>query len=126
MATTAGGLPYPVGGDKVVEGDDAIKALADALEVRTAGAMFQGGQVIVTCNSAGGWGLTFPRPFNAGASPLGLAIDGGADGTGIRVLGVMTPLTHTGMSGVARDAQGGAAAANAAIRITYYAFGVAP
>jgi hypothetical protein len=32
MATTAGGLPYPVGTDKVVDGDDAIKALALAQE----------------------------------------------------------------------------------------------
>lgn len=28
MATTPNGLPYPVGTDKVVDGDDAIKALA--------------------------------------------------------------------------------------------------
>jgi len=33
MATTPGGLPYPVGTDLVVNGDDAIKALADALDV---------------------------------------------------------------------------------------------
>ena len=34
MATTPGGLPYPVGTDKVVDGDDAIKALALALDPR--------------------------------------------------------------------------------------------
>lgn len=32
MATTAGGLPYPVGTDKVVDGDDAIKNLALATD----------------------------------------------------------------------------------------------
>lgn len=32
MATTPGGLPYPVGTDLVVNGDDAIKALAEALD----------------------------------------------------------------------------------------------
>ena len=32
MATTPGGLPYPVGTDKVVDGDNAIRALAEALE----------------------------------------------------------------------------------------------
>lgn len=32
MATTPGGLPYPVGTDKVVDGDDAIKALALAVD----------------------------------------------------------------------------------------------
>jgi hypothetical protein len=31
-ATTPGGLPYPVGTDKVVDGDDAIKALALAVD----------------------------------------------------------------------------------------------
>lgn len=34
MALTSGGLPYPVGTDKVVDGDDAIKALALALDPR--------------------------------------------------------------------------------------------
>jgi hypothetical protein len=32
MATTPNGLPYPVGTDKVVDGDDAIKALATFLD----------------------------------------------------------------------------------------------
>lgn len=32
MATTANGLPYPIGTDLVVNGDDAIKALAEALD----------------------------------------------------------------------------------------------
>jgi len=32
MALTPGGLPYPVGTDKVVDGDDAIHALALALD----------------------------------------------------------------------------------------------
>jgi len=31
MATTPNGLPYPVGTDRVMDGDDAIKALATAL-----------------------------------------------------------------------------------------------
>jgi len=34
MATTPGGLPYPVGTDKVVDGDDAIHALAVAVDER--------------------------------------------------------------------------------------------
>jgi hypothetical protein len=31
---TAGGLPYPTGTDKVRDGDNAMKALADALQLR--------------------------------------------------------------------------------------------
>jgi hypothetical protein len=34
MATTPGGLPYPIGTDKVVDGDNAIEALARALDPR--------------------------------------------------------------------------------------------
>jgi hypothetical protein len=34
MATTPGGLPYPVGTDKVVDGDDAIRNLATAVDTR--------------------------------------------------------------------------------------------
>lgn len=33
MATTANGLPYPVGTDHVIDGDDAIKALAEKLDL---------------------------------------------------------------------------------------------
>lgn len=36
MATTSGGLPYPTGTDKVVDGDNAIQALAEAVEARFA------------------------------------------------------------------------------------------
>lgn len=32
MANTAKGYPYPVGTDRVMDGDDAIKALAEAIE----------------------------------------------------------------------------------------------
>ncbi len=34
MALTASGLPYPVGTDLVKDGDNVIKALSDALELR--------------------------------------------------------------------------------------------
>lgn len=34
MALTTNGLPYPVGTDLVVDGDDAIRALAEALDPR--------------------------------------------------------------------------------------------
>lgn len=32
MGTTASGYPFPVGTDRVMDGDDAIKALADKIE----------------------------------------------------------------------------------------------
>lgn len=124
-STTAGGLPYPLPTEPVRDGANAVKALADALQVRTLGLMFQVGQAIVTCNGAGGWSIVFPQPFKTGAAPLMLAIDGGASGTSIRILGVMTPVSATSVSGVARE-YNGVAASNAVIRITYLAIGTAP
>lgn len=35
MANTTGGLPYPVGTDFVVDGDNAIRALAESTDART-------------------------------------------------------------------------------------------
>lgn len=36
MASTPNGLPYPVGTDRVMDGDDAIRNLATALRIYTA------------------------------------------------------------------------------------------
>jgi hypothetical protein len=66
MATTANGLPYPVGTDKVVNGDDAIKALADALQARGGGFSWVAAKVSVTTSSTGIAIVSFPVPF---ASP---------------------------------------------------------
>lgn len=66
MALTPGGLPYPVGTDKVVDGDDAIKALALAQEdfntprigTGTSGALSGAETNIITLAlTAGKWGF---------------------------------------------------------------------
>lgn len=44
--TTPGGLPYPTGTDLVRDGDNAIKALAEALDPRTAGLIAVGNYLI--------------------------------------------------------------------------------
>lgn len=70
MATTVGGLPYPVGTDKVVQGDDAIKALADALELRGHGLLvqsFHGG--VSPLSATGDYNWTYPRAFKTGTVP---------------------------------------------------------
>lgn len=126
MATTAGGFPYPVGTDKVRDGDDAIKALADVLQQRTLGLMFISSQVIVTTNAAGGFGVTFPRAFRAGASPLVICADGDANASSINQIGVMFAPTATTFSGVIRNAAGQYPPTGSAIRLTYLAIGVAP
>lgn len=51
--TTAGGLPYPSGTDPLRDGDDAIKALADALQARGAATKVIRGSATVTFDSAG-------------------------------------------------------------------------
>jgi len=124
-STTAGGLPYPLPTEQAKDGAVAIQNLANALQARTLGLQFVVGQVIVTCNAAGGWGFNFARPFKTGAVPLVLVVDGGATGSALRTLGTMDPASATAVAGVARD-PGGNFAANALIRITYLAMGTAP
>jgi hypothetical protein len=64
MGTTPGGLPYPDGADKVVDGDDAIKALAQAVDGKLGGHGFKMMRGFVTTNPAGN------AAWNAGVVPL--------------------------------------------------------
>lgn len=54
MATTPSGWPYPQGTDFVVDGDNAIRALADMLEARRSFATFT---VPTFSGAAGGFGI---------------------------------------------------------------------
>lgn len=123
--TTAGGLPYPLPTEQAKDGAVAIQNLANALQARTLGLQFVVGQVIVLTNAAGGWGFTFSRPFKTGAVPLVLVVDGGANATTLRILGIIDPASATAVSGVARQYDGTAVNAGN-IRITYLAIGTAP
>ena len=64
MATTTDGLPYPVGTDPVTQGDDAIKALADAVQLRGFGKYAQYGRSNLAV-SGGNVRLDFPKRFAA-------------------------------------------------------------
>lgn len=57
---TASGYPYPTGTDRVMDGDDAIKALAEAVEARLR--VSAAGLVVVNVNAAinGSTAVTFP------------------------------------------------------------------
>jgi len=57
-------FPYPVGTDRVTDGDNAIQALAERVE-NIFGALFQAGVVVVThvTNVYAYTAFTFPRPF---------------------------------------------------------------
>ena len=65
--TTRTGLPYPVGTDRVMDGDDAIKALAERLDGTTAAqasvpfAMAAGqSNVVISAATQGQVAVTFP------------------------------------------------------------------
>ena len=115
MALTPGGLPYPLGTDHVVDGDDAIHALATALDLRIpisgtpATALFPFNQALPAIvnariqtqigqsatNASGVIGVTFPKPFAAGVL-FAIAVTVG--GTGIQPVINNSQITLTGMS----------------------------
>jgi hypothetical protein len=72
MATTADGLPYPVGTDKVVDGDDSIKALADALQARGLGKRWLADKQNITTGSTGIAIVSFPVAFTTQPIVVGL------------------------------------------------------
>lgn len=49
-STTTNGLPYPVGTDRVMDGDNAIQALAEAIDTK---ALFTGDTGVITPAAAG-------------------------------------------------------------------------
>jgi hypothetical protein len=64
---TAGGLPYPLGSEPVRDGDNAIKALADALQVR-GGAARTEARYLPSVGVAGGTcSVAFATPFAGSA-----------------------------------------------------------
>jgi hypothetical protein len=64
MALTAGGLPYPLGTEPVRDGDNAIKALADALQLRGYGLKAQYGRVDPAV-TGGNYSLVYPVAFSS-------------------------------------------------------------
>lgn len=62
MATTPGGLPYPVGTDFVVNGDDAIHALALGVDTKVSGDIQRG---TIAVAASGVTQVNFPRAFSA-------------------------------------------------------------
>lgn len=94
-ANTAKGYPYPQGTDRVMDGDNAIQALAEAVDTKLG--VMAGGTVsvtIVTGNTSVGAAVTFPvgrftvAPLML-ASPTGtqLANNAGASATAITTTG---------------------------------------
>ena len=103
MATTGDGLPYPVGTDLVRDGDNAINALASALDRRSYGQRMEHRSVAVTPNGAGGWGFSFARPF-AGTPDVILGSTSSRDTSFMPVCAIMAGgVNTTGVTGRAVD-----------------------
>lgn len=122
MPITVSGLPYPVGTDKVVAGDDAIMALAKATEI-----MVQGALAILTTNNGGDFNITFTRPFKAGTIPSVMVAHADAQTTALFMCTVYDTLT-TNLVAPARivTCTTGAPVLNGAVRLRWIAVGVAP
>ena len=61
MATTAHGYPYPLGTDRVMDGDNVMQALAEKVEARLRGGTWSGYYVITAAtNARGSVNVTFP------------------------------------------------------------------
>ena len=124
MATTANGLPYPIGTDAVVQGDDAIGALAGALDRRSYGHRLEHRSVAVTPNAAGGWGITYARPF--ASTPDVIVVCTSARAGFVPVLSLQAGgVSAGGCSGLAANAMGGAAVTET-VYIAYVAVGPDP
>lgn len=124
MATTTWGLPYPVGTDKVVDGDNAIKALAEAVEVRYNHGIIQCAQAIVTTNVYGQAYIFPPNPIT-GNFPVVMAqnMGGGTDPWYLVAVQSMDA-GGTSFNFFARKMDAlGSWAANITMRITWIAIG---
>jgi len=72
MGQTAGGLPYPEGTEPVRDGDNAIKALADAMQARGVGNRWAAERQNITTGSTGIAIVAFLQPFTSQPVVAGL------------------------------------------------------
>lgn len=75
-ATTTKGYPYPLGTDRVADGDDAIHALAE--KVDTALGVIAGGQANITHSGTGTASTTVTFPVGRFVSPPTAVLVGAA------------------------------------------------
>lgn len=125
MATTANGLPYPVGTDLVRDGDNAIQSLAEALDRRGMGYRIEARTVYVGLNGSGGFAITFARAFTAPPQISMMCTSG--DASHPIVLTVISGQHGaTNVGGLAWNAYGGGTAMTGSIYISYIAIGTDP
>lgn len=120
MATTTGGLPYPLPTDDLRLGAAAIEALATALGGTP---FFQAGTVSISYGSAAfaTAAVTFPKAFKA--APLVLAGYGGGQ-TSPRTIATASGVSASGFTATIMTADGSTHTGTRAVN--WIAFGVAP
>jgi hypothetical protein len=116
MATTAGGLPYPVPTDPVAQGADAIRALAEAIDRHFLTGAFTGNTA-----ANGVLTVTFPGAGFTSAPTVIAALQFGAGGTDFT--GYLIASTNTGFT-YRLFQSGSPAAAGVTARINWLAVGV--
>lgn len=80
-STTVDGFPYPVGTDRVMDGDNAIQALAEALTGRTVRVASGVGSITGAANVVRSLAITFPAGRFT-APPIVLVVIRGGASTG--------------------------------------------
>jgi hypothetical protein len=107
MANTAKGYPYPVGTDRVMDGDNVIRSLAEAVDTKLGCAA--GGLVTITPSSAGAAtavAVTFPAgrftvaPWMVSNMSAGSNTDRQTGVTGVTTTGATITLTSATAAGV--------------------------
>jgi hypothetical protein len=116
-STTAGGLPYPLGTEPVRDGDNAIKNLADAIQLRGGASAVRGASTVTTANASGTGSVGFT---GFSASPAVVA-NSGDSAAGIRIDIVNTVLT--GFNYRVLNQTTAAVVPNATVRINWLAYG---
>lgn len=97
MATTAHGYPYPLGTDRVMDGDDVIHSLADKVDTNLGYGMFSG-QVSLTINALNtpvSVAVTFPVGRFTVAPNVAVGLNTGAPNTN---MGSMSGTSATGVT----------------------------
>lgn len=110
MAATSRGYPYPLGTDRVMDGDDAIHALAQAVEDKLGGPQITGPAAVpaLAAGASSSTAVTFPagrftvapNVFCTALSSRVIATPGSITTTGF-VMGILNPTSggataHTG------------------------------
>jgi hypothetical protein len=121
--TTPGGLPYPTGTDLVRDGDNAIQALAEAIQARGGAQKIQRESVVVTADGNGTFARLFPVAFTGQPS---IAVAAGSAGSGVVPLLGIVSIDQNGFVGaLLQVTPGGTSIRSGATWIYYIAVGPA-